>query len=108
MITFVVGFILLLQGRAYTFEATLVYTVGSVTVTRNGNPVLVEGGMTIQQGDVVRTGHGSTAIISIDDTTDIKIRENTSVDIEKVKEDIRVNLSTGSIFSRIFGKLRGT
>ncbi|KPJ84706.1 MAG: hypothetical protein AMS17_15805 [Spirochaetes bacterium DG_61] len=102
------GFILLLQGRIYAFEATLTYTVGSISVIRGGNPVSVQIGMTIQKGDIIQTSLGSTAIISIDETTDIKVRENTSLDIEKVKDDIRVNLFSGSIFSRIIGKLRGT
>jgi ferric-dicitrate binding protein FerR (iron transport regulator) len=103
----VVAGVLLLFQSASALEGFLTYFTGSISVTRNGISVDVEIGMPIQPGDVIRTAEGATVVIALDSATDIKLRESTTLNIDEVAEDVRVSLLGGSIFSRIFGKLRG-
>jgi ferric-dicitrate binding protein FerR (iron transport regulator) len=99
--------LLLAAGPASGFDGTLTYVSGPASVTRNGRAVPITAGMPILSGDVLRTGAGATVIVTVSGSVDIKLRENTTLDVSQIEDGIRVNLAAGSVFSRIFGKILG-
>jgi ferric-dicitrate binding protein FerR (iron transport regulator) len=88
-------------------EGTLEYFAGSIELLRGGARVDPEIGMSLFSDDVVKTGTGSTAVLSLEDGAEIKLRENTAIEVRAAGRDIEVKLSSGSIFSKIIRKLRG-
>ena len=88
-------------------EGTIAYFAGPVEVVRGGGSERPEIGMHLLSGDVIKTGSGSTAVVSLADGVEIKLRENTAVDVGALGGDVEVKLLSGSIFSRVLGKLRG-
>ncbi len=88
-------------------DGVISYLEGSVTVRRAGNTVAADIGTPLQQGDVVVTGARSTVVIRLANAADIKLRENSSVDLSEIGDRVEVGLNSGGLFSRIFGRLLG-
>ena len=88
-------------------DGAISYIEGSVTIRRGSSVVTADIGTEVHQGDVVVTGAGSTAIIRLAGAADIKLRENSSVDLTEIGDRVEVGLNSGGIFSRIFGRLLG-
>jgi ferric-dicitrate binding protein FerR (iron transport regulator) len=99
----------LASSRAQPLSAggTLAYFAGSIEVLRGGARENPEIGMPLFSGDVVKTGPGSTAVLSLEDGAEVKLRENTAIEVNAAGRDIEVKLSSGGVFSKIIGKLRG-
>jgi ferric-dicitrate binding protein FerR (iron transport regulator) len=95
------------RAQPLSTEGNLSYFAGSVEVMRSGARENPEIGMPLFSGDVVKTGPGSTAVLSLEDGAEIKLRENTAIEVNAAGRDVEVKLSSGSIFSKIIGKLRG-
>ncbi len=92
-------------------SASLTYSVGDVTVKsgtaqRTGMP-----GMQLSAGDVISTGGKSLAIITFSRGSTVRLREHTKLEIsgadKKDNESILLNLSGGSIFSKVVKRLGG-
>jgi ferric-dicitrate binding protein FerR (iron transport regulator) len=96
-----------LPAKPRTAEGTLEYYVGSLEVLRGRTREGPEIGMPLFLNDVLKTGPGSTAVVRLEGGAEIKLRENTEIEVGAAGRDIEVKLSSGSIFSRILGKLRG-
>ena len=86
-------------------EGTLAYFTGTVTVERDDGVHRGTIGMTVQAGDVVRTGGDSTAVISLENNADIKLRADTALDMSVLGEEVKLRLLKGSIFSRVRAKI---
>jgi ferric-dicitrate binding protein FerR (iron transport regulator) len=98
--------ILLLSGMSvYAMEGTLTYFAGTVTVQRGDRTLQGEIGMIILEGDVIATGHATTAIVSLAGDADIKLRSDTTLDMASLDDDVKVRLRSGSIFSKVRRKL---
>ncbi len=89
-------------------QAELMYEQGSVTVHRGNSTLTPDMGATLQQGDLVSTGPAATAIIRLNSTTEVKMREQTQFRIEDLGTNTTVNLERGGLFSNIVGKLQGS
>lgn len=61
--------------------------------------------MPIYEGDIITTSANTTAIISLEDNVDIKLRANTSLDVDDLSDNVNVKLISGSIFSRVVKKI---
>jgi hypothetical protein len=89
-------------------EGFLEYFAGPVEVVRGGSREHPEIGMPLFPGDVIKTGRGSTAVVSLQDGVEIKLRENTEINVSALGGNVEVKLLSGSIFSRVLEKLKGT
>jgi ferric-dicitrate binding protein FerR (iron transport regulator) len=87
---------------------TLSYFAGPLEVVRGGGRVRPDIGMPLHPGDVIKTGRGSTAVVSLADGVEIKLRENTEIDVGELQGNVEVRLFSGGIFSKVIGKPRGT
>ena len=92
-------------SRLLALEGTLTYYTGGVTVEREGGMHRGDIGMAILEGDVVRTHADSTAVITLENDTDIKLRADTELNMATLGEEVHVRLIRGSIFSRIREKI---
>jgi hypothetical protein len=90
-----------IQNHLYGVEGTLTYFTGDITINREGESIRGEIGMQIIEGDEIRTGKNTTAVISVDDATDLKLRENTVLKMERISDTVSLQLSSGSLFSRV-------
>jgi hypothetical protein len=89
------------SNHLYGLEGTLTYFTGDITVKRDGESIHGEIGMQIKEGDEIRTGKNATAVISVDDATDLKLRENTVLNMESISDTVSLELGSGGIFSRV-------
>ncbi|HUX14087.1 MAG TPA: FecR family protein [Spirochaetia bacterium] len=88
-------------------QAELVYEQGTVTVRRGNSTLTPDMGTALEQGDLVSTGPAATAVIRLNATTEVKMREQTDFRIENLGTDTTLNLERGGLFSSIVGKLQG-
>lgn len=88
-------------------DGIISYLEGDVTVQRGMSTFSADIGTSVQQGDVIVTGARSTAVIRLARAADIKLRENSSVDLTRIGEQIEVGLNSGGLFSRILSRLTG-
>ncbi|TVQ40524.1 MAG: hypothetical protein EA384_03050 [Spirochaetaceae bacterium] len=88
-------------------DGVISYLEGSVTVRRGENAMTAGIGTEVRQGDVVATGARSTAVIRLANAADIKLRENSSVDLSEIGDRVEVGLNQGGLFARVFARLLG-
>jgi hypothetical protein len=96
---------IIVAAPVYAFEGSMSFFSGNVTVLRDGKYMQVEIDMPIYEGDIITTSADTTAIISLEDNVDIKLRENTSLDVDDLSNNVKVKLISGSIFSRVVKKV---
>lgn len=97
----------LLAVTAGAAEGVITYLEGNVSVRRGGSPVPAEIGTELVQGDVVVTGPRSTAVIRLARAADIKLRENSSVDLSRLDDQVEVRLNSGGVFARVLERVIG-
>ena len=85
----------------FAVEGTLSYFAGIVTVERNGKNLVGEIDMPVKEGDRIRTGANTTAIVTLENSVDIKLRAQTTLEMDSLSDEVKVNLVSGSIFSRV-------
>ncbi len=82
-------------------EGTLAYADGEVYVNHGGVESEGAAGMSLGQGDVVRTGDDSVAVISLGGEAEIKLRARTTLSLDSLSDSVAVSLSGGGAFSRV-------
>ena len=82
-------------------DGTLVYADGDVMVGRGAAERQASMGMTLGEGDVVRTGDNSVAVISVGGEAEIKLRANTTLSLDSLSDRVAVSLSQGGAFSHV-------
>jgi len=92
----------------FALDGQVVYTEGAVSVTSGGSQQDAMPGTRLSEGDVDTTGADGLAVMDLSNATQVKLRENTRLVIEAIGDSTRVSLTTGSVFTRILGKLAGT
>ncbi len=97
----------LLAVTANAAEGVITYLEGSVSVRRGGSSVGADIGTELVQGDVVVTGARSTAVIRLKNAADIKLRENSSVDLSRLDDEVEVRLNSGGVFARVLDRVLG-
>ncbi|MCA1755156.1 MAG: FecR domain-containing protein [Spirochaeta sp.] len=94
-------------ASAVAADGTVSYFEGEVLIRRGTEILEADFGTDVFQGDVVSTGANATVVIRLGDRADIKLRDNTSVEIESVGTSMSVGLNSGGIFSRVIRNVRG-
>ena len=96
-----------LPGLLFADQALLEYYEGEVTVVRGSDEFFAEFGEPLDPGDLVETGSGSIAVIRINDNTQVKLREETTLWIESVTGGPAVTLQSGGVFARVAKTIGG-
>jgi ferric-dicitrate binding protein FerR (iron transport regulator) len=82
-------------------EGTLAYADGDVYVRHGGVESDASIGMSLGQGDVVRTGEDSVAVIDLGGEAEIKLRAATTLSLDSLSESVAVSLTRGGAFSKV-------
>lgn len=82
-------------------QGRISYVLGEVDLLRGGRAMLADIGQELSAGDRVRTGSDGTAIIELRNGTQLKLRENTLLDLDQLEGGVEVELQQGSLFSRV-------
>ena len=98
--------IVLSAAQGWALAGEFSYVDGDVSLIRLGNEREAAIGMVLMQGDVVRTGSESMAIISVEGQADLKLRENTRLQMDTLGDNIAATLTQGGVFSRVSKSLR--
>lgn len=93
--------VLALYAAGAAEKGLISYMEGEVTVRRQGGRISAEIGTELSAGDVVSTGPGALAILSLSDRGEVKLRESTEMSIDSLGTRTAVTLQRGGIFSRI-------
>lgn len=88
-------------GASSVSAAEVVYVEGDLTIVREGNESPGAIGSEVLEGDLLRTGVATTAIIEIDSRTTVKMRENTELGIGSVGATTTLDLDRGGLFTRV-------
>jgi ferric-dicitrate binding protein FerR (iron transport regulator) len=88
-------------------EGKIVYTDGAVSVVRGGATVKASIGMSLGEGDMVRTGADGMAILAIGAGVEVKLKERSTVAMDSLGDRISVSLTSGAAFSKVVRKLVG-
>lgn len=107
LLTFCTLLLVCATAAAVAADGTVSYLEGEVRIRRGSEVLEADFGTDVFQGDVVSTGALSTVVIRLGDRADIKLRDNTSVEIENVGTSMAVGLNSGGLFSRVVRNLRG-
>ncbi len=89
-----------LSAQSFGYSGKLTYAQGEVTVISGGKSSKAQKETSVLAGDSVKTGPQSLAIIVMDDGAQLKLNENSNLEIP-LKEEGTVSLKSGSVFSKI-------
>lgn len=82
-------------------QARIGFALGEVEVLRTGRTLSGEIGLELSREDRVRTGADGTAVIELENGSQLKLRENTLINLDTIVGDVEVELQQGSLFSRV-------
>ena len=82
-------------------QAFIEYFEGDVSVIRGTEDFFADFGEPLDAGDLIMTGPGSLAVISVNERVQVKLRENTDLWIDSVAENAAVTLRSGGVFARV-------
>lgn len=94
-------FVFFLTSGALSAESYIAYTEGHTVVTRGSADIEGEIGMSLLKGDIIETSRDSLAILELEDRGTLKLRENTTLELDNLGDEMSVSLSAGGLFSRI-------
>ena len=86
---------------AFASDGRVEYVEGDVWIQRDGEEFAADFGDELDSTDVIMTGPDGTAIVSVGERAEIKLRENTSVVVSQVQGSGEVELRSGSVFARV-------
>lgn len=85
-------------ARAQKPAAVLVSLAGDVSVSiQGGSPMRANIGMTLHEGDSIRTRAGASAIVELSDRSTLELAENTTVTISIFVEDASTGVSRSNL-----------
>lgn len=84
----------------------LEYFEGEVTVNRNGEEFFADFGEPLEAGDLVVTGLNSIAVLRLNESSKVKMREDTQLQIDGGEQTAAVTLKTGGVFAKISRSLQ--
>lgn len=91
----------ILPVMSWANEAVVEYIDGEVSVRGDGGLVEADFGMELLPGDTIITGPSGLAIVRLNDRSQVKLRESTSLEIESVTNEAAVRLNSGGVFARV-------
>ena len=95
--------LILAMPMALHAQSQIDFVDGEVWIERNGQRLEADFGSPVEEGDLVITGDGSTAIVSVSEGTQIKLRENSTVEVGPENAANTVDLRRGGLFARVQG-----
>lgn len=96
-----IGFLLALSLPVLAEGAIIEFVDGEVVVESPDGTFTADFGMAIEGGDVIVTGRDGTAVVRLNDRSQVKLRENTRLAIDSVADDAAVTLDSGGVFARV-------
>ncbi|MEX2444676.1 MAG: FecR family protein [Alkalispirochaeta sp.] len=99
-----VGAVVLLFGLATTANAQdgrVEYVEGEVWIESSGSREAADFGSAVSAGDLVITGNDGIAIVAVGAESQLKLRENTVVEIHEAASRESVDLRQGGVFARV-------
>jgi len=100
--------ILFISTILYAEDGIIAYLDGDVTVQREGSILDAEFGLSVFQGDILKTGIDSLLILELNNKSELKLRENTILVLEGTGKETSLILKSGSIFSRVNKIINGS
>jgi hypothetical protein len=82
-------------------ENLLEYLEGDVVILRDNDRLEGDFGMELEQGDIVLTQNDSLAILDLEGGRILKMKENSSLKLENLSRNTRLELKKGGVFSRV-------
>jgi FecR protein len=98
---------LLTTTAAFATDGVIEYIDGDVTVVGPSGIFDAEFGMPVAEGDEVVTGADGIAVVRLNDRSQVKLRENTRIQIDSVSEQAAVTLNSGGVFARVARQTTG-
>jgi len=99
-ITVISALHLFVLGDAHAYSAKITYVQGSVQVGRGEHFEKAELDQKVTAGEIIKTGTGSTVILTTEDQSQLKLKENSELQLSDPKNN-EVFLKTGGLFSKI-------
>ncbi len=93
--------VFLLSSAALSAQSFIAYMEGEATITRGSSRVAGEIGLSLLKGDRIETGSDSLAVLELEDRGTLKLREDTSIVLSDLGDQMSISLSAGGLFSRI-------
>jgi hypothetical protein len=90
-----------LSSAALSAQSFIAYMEGDATITRGGSRLEGEIGLSLLKGDRIETGSDSLAVLELEDRGTLKLREDTSIVLSDLGDQMSISLSAGGLFSRI-------
>jgi FecR protein len=100
----IVLLILLLSGInnfVMADDGYITYFEGEVIIRRANTKIEADFGLPVSQGDILETSNNSLLIIQLNSKGELKLKENTILELESVNRETSLVLSRGSVFSRV-------
>ena len=82
-------------------ENSITYLEGDVSIIRDDNEIFADFGTELFEKDSVRTGEDGLAIIDLNGTRTLKIKENSFMVLSETGNTTRLDLNSGSLFSKV-------
>ena len=93
--------LMLIAGALFATDVLRIeYTEGDVWVESGGQRMFADFGTDLSPGDLVITGENGVAIVRVSESSQIKLRENTTVALDDVAGGGSVELRQGGLFAR--------
>ena len=96
-----VALAILILPAAFATDGVVEYVEGEVVIVSGGEERVADFGDRVFGSDRVMTGPDGTAIIRLDDQSQVKLRESTSVVIADTDGAREVELQSGGVFARV-------
>ncbi len=100
-IKFLLSFLFLLTSAALSAGSIVSYLEGETVILRGNTRITGEIGLVLLEGDRIETGPDSLAILELEGRGVLKLRENSSLQLNDLGDNMSVSLSLGGLFSRI-------
>ncbi|MCK5673669.1 MAG: FecR domain-containing protein [Spirochaetales bacterium] len=100
--------ILFISTLGYAEDGIIAYFDGDVTVQREGSTFDAEFGLSVFQGDILKTGNNALLILELNNKSELKLRENTILVLESTGKETSLILNIGSVFSRVNKMVNGS
>jgi ferric-dicitrate binding protein FerR (iron transport regulator) len=94
-------FFLSISFSVYAVEGEVVYIDGFAWINRGVRTIDVDFGAEVLEQDIVETDAGSLVIIRLAKGRELKLRENTVLEINELDKNTTVELKQGSVFSKV-------
>jgi len=98
---------LLAAAPVFADGGVVEYVDGAVEIIGLAGTVDAEFVMVVAAGDVIVTGSAGIAVVRLNDRSQVKLRENTRLQIDSVSEQAAVTLNTGGVFARVARRAAG-